>query len=71
VYGYYLRDEPGADAFAGLATVAMLVRELAPGKWPYINLFPNYANAQQLGAATYEEHLEKFVATCWWSTRIF
>ena len=63
-YGYYLRDEPGADAFAGLATVAGIVRELAPGRWPYINLFPNYANAQQLGAATYEEYLEKFVATC-------
>lgn len=64
VYGYYLRDEPGADAFAGLATVSALVRELAPGKWPYINLFPNYANAQQLGTATYEEHLERFVTTC-------
>ncbi|MBN2508587.1 MAG: hypothetical protein JXQ71_18075 [Verrucomicrobia bacterium] len=64
VYGYYLRDEPGADAFPGLATVAALVRELAPGKWPYINLFPNYANARQLGTATYEEHLETFVATC-------
>jgi hypothetical protein len=64
VYGYYLRDEPGADAFAGLATVAAIVRELAPGKWPYINLFPNYANSQQLGTTSYEEHLEKFVATC-------
>ena len=64
VYGYYLRDEPGADFFPGLAKVSALVRELAPGKWPYINLFPNYANAQQLGTATYAEHLEKFVATC-------
>jgi hypothetical protein len=64
VYGYYLRDEPGADDFAGLAAVAAIVRELAPGKWPYINLFPNYANARQLGTATYEEHLEKFVAIC-------
>jgi hypothetical protein len=64
VYGYYLRDEPGAEDFAGLAAVAAIVRELAPGKWPYINLFPNYANARQLGTATYEEHLEKFVATC-------
>lgn len=57
LYGYYLRDEPGAAHFAGLGTVAALVRELAPGKWPYINLFPNYANAQQLGTPTYEEHL--------------
>lgn len=64
VYGYYLRDEPGAEWFEGLGKVAALVRELAPGKWPYINLFPNYANAQQLGTATYEEHLEKFVAAC-------
>jgi hypothetical protein len=64
VYGYYLRDEPGADLFPGLAKVSALVRELAPGKWPYINLFPNYANAQQLGTSTYGEHLEKFVATC-------
>jgi len=64
VYGYYLRDEPGAEAFPGLATVASIVKELAPGKWPYINLFPNYASPAQLGTATYEEHLEKFVATC-------
>lgn len=64
VYGYYLRDEPGAAHFAGLGTVAALVREMAPGKWPYINLFPNYANAQQLGTSTYEEHLERFIATC-------
>ena len=64
VYGFYLRDEPGAELFAGLGKVSSLVRELAPDKWPYINLFPNYANAQQLGTATYDEHLEQFIATC-------
>jgi hypothetical protein len=64
VYGYYLRDEPGAGMFPGLAKVADLIRELAPGKWPYINLFPDYANSDQLGTATYAEHLERFVATC-------
>lgn len=64
VFGYYLRDEPGANAFAGLATVASLVRELSPGKWPYINLFPDYANQEQLGTPTYNEHLERFIATC-------
>jgi hypothetical protein len=64
VYGYYLRDEPGAELFPGLATVSALVRELAPGKWPYINLHPNYANAQQLGTPTYEEHLQRFIDTC-------
>jgi hypothetical protein len=43
VFGYYLRDEPSAAMFPGLEKVAGVIRELAPGKWPYINLFPNYA----------------------------
>jgi len=64
VYGYYLRDEPNAAMFPGLARVADLLRELSPGKWPYINLFPDYASAEQLGAATYADYLERFIATC-------
>ncbi|HOW64182.1 MAG TPA: hypothetical protein P5186_23945 [Candidatus Paceibacterota bacterium] len=64
VYGYYLIDEPGRRLFPGLGKVAALVRELAPGKWPYINLFPNYANAQQLGTETYSDYLEQFVSLC-------
>ena len=64
VYGYYLIDEPHSRLFPGLGKVAALVRELAPGKWPYINLFPNYASPEQLGSATYAEHLQSFVATC-------
>jgi hypothetical protein len=64
VYGYYLRDEPGADFFPGLAKVASLVREMAPGKWAYIDLFPNYATPEQLGAATYPEYLRQFCAVC-------
>ena len=63
VYGYYLIDEPNAALFPGLAQVASLVHELAPEKWAYINLFPNYASAAQLGNPTYDEHLEHFVAT--------
>jgi len=64
LYGFYLRDEPGADMFGGLAKVASLIRELAPGKWPYINLFPNYASEGQMGVKTYEEYLQKCVDTC-------
>jgi hypothetical protein len=63
-YGYYLRDEPGADMFPGLAKVAHLIREFSPGKWPYINLFPDYATPGQLGAANYAEYVERFIATC-------
>jgi hypothetical protein len=64
VFGYYLRDEPPASMFAGLEAVASVVRELAPGKWPYINLFPNYAEPWQLATKDYAEYLDKFVATC-------
>ncbi|RIK76585.1 MAG: hypothetical protein DCC67_13720 [Planctomycetota bacterium] len=64
VYGYYLRDEPTSALFPGLAKVAEAVKELHPGAWPYINLFPNYADMGQLGAADYDAYLEKFIAEC-------
>src|SRR5687768_11392452 len=64
IFGYYIRDEPNAAWFANLEKVASVVREKAPGKWPYINLFPLYAEDWQLGAKTYSEYLEKFVTTC-------
>ena len=62
VNGYYLIDEPNAALFPGLAKVASLIHELAPGKWAYINLFPNYASTAQLGSASYTAHLDDFIA---------
>lgn len=64
VYGYYLRDEPPASFFPGLAVVSGVVKERHPGAWPYINLFPNYADASQLGTPTYDAYLEKFIEVC-------
>jgi hypothetical protein len=64
VIGYYLRDEPPASYFDGLEKVASVVRELAPGKWPYINLFPNYAEASQLATPDYQTYVDRFIATC-------
>ncbi len=64
VFGYYLRDEPKAAFFPGLATVAGIVKELHPGAWPYINLFPIYCPPFALGAPTYDEYVEQFVAVC-------
>lgn len=60
-WGFYLRDEPSATAFPGLGRWKAAYNAAAPGKRCYINLFPNYANAAQLGAETYEEHLRLFV----------
>jgi hypothetical protein len=64
VFGYYLRDEPTAGWFPNLEKVAAPVRELAPDKWAYINLFPDYADNGQLGTAGYAAYLEKFITTC-------
>lgn len=64
VFGYYLRDEPTAAWFPGLEKVASAIREFAPGKWPYINLFPDYADNSQLGTTNYADYLDRFVTTC-------
>ena len=64
VFGYYLRDEPPAKMFAGLGKVASIVRELAPGKWPYINLFPIHALQSQHEAENYQKYIDRFIATC-------
>lgn len=64
VFGYYVRDEPSAAWFPNLEKIASAVRDFAPGKWPYINLFPDYAENWQLGATNYSDYLERFIATC-------
>ena len=64
VFGFYLRDEPSAACFPSLEKVASQIRALAPGKWPYINLLPDYAENWQLGTGSYPEYLEKFIAAC-------
>jgi hypothetical protein len=60
--GYYLRDEPSAADFPQLAAWMKRIQAVDSEHPCYINLFPNYANAGQLGTATYQEHLAKFVA---------
>jgi hypothetical protein len=60
-WGYLLADEPGAGAFAGLAKRAEEVRVRHPGRFGYVNLFPNYAPLSALGTASYEEHVARFV----------
>ena len=64
VGGYYLRDEPPATLFAELAQWVKRVQSVdaAPGHPCYINLYPNYCPPSGLGAATYREHVDRFVA---------
>lgn len=57
VYGYHLKDEPGADQFAELGKSVALVKELAPGKWPYINMTPGMGKG-------YDDFLEMYFDAC-------
>lgn len=61
-WGYGLRDEPNAADFPGLSERVEAVRKARPGRLAYINLFPDYASSAQLGTATYEEHVARFMA---------
>ena len=66
LYAYYLMDEPGAAAFPKLGKVVAYLRERDPAHVAYINLYPTYANNEQLGTegdtvTAYREHLRQFV----------
>ena len=60
-WGYLLVDEPGAGAFANLAKRAEEIRTKRPGRFGYVNLYPNYAPLGALGTASYDEHVAKFI----------
>lgn len=58
--GYFLQDEPAAQAFPELAAWTRQIHAADPDHITYINLFPNYATPEQLGAANYQKYLEDF-----------
>jgi hypothetical protein len=60
-FGYYLRDEPSASLYPALGRWVQALRRAAPQALAYINLFPNYASPEQLGAAGYAEYVEGFI----------
>jgi len=62
-YGYFITDEPNASKFERLGLIVRRLKELDPAHPAYINLFPTYANEQQLGTPTYEEHVARYLAT--------
>jgi hypothetical protein len=66
LYSYYILDEPSAGTFPGLGKLLAYLRERDPGHMAYINLFPTYANNEQLGTkgdtvTAYREHLKQYV----------
>lgn len=58
LYGYHIKDEPDEGQFQELGKSTKLVQELAPGKWPYINMTPG------MGDWYADTFLQKFVDLC-------
>jgi len=61
--GLYLRDEPNAQMMPALGTLAGLLREAMPDKWPYVNLFPYRVSPQTLGTSDYDSYVRMLVKT--------
>lgn len=61
LYGYYLKDEPNYQDFRALGQINAEFLRHDPQHLPYVNLFPTYASAKQLGTPTYADHLDKYL----------
>jgi hypothetical protein len=61
-WGYYLADEPGPGAFPGLREQVDAIRQARPGRFGFINLYPNYVPRNAIGNKTYPEHVRQFIA---------
>lgn len=59
--GYFLLDEPNATMMENLGKVSAMLSELAPGKWPYVNLFPMYASRRRFEPIGYEAYVRSLV----------
>lgn len=60
LWGYYIVDEPSAEAFNHIGDVSRYLLEKDPKHIPYVNLLPTYATEEQLGTWTYEQHVDEF-----------
>ncbi len=60
---YFVDDEPSAAEFAGLAQLVGALRAADPIHFAYINLLPDHVGANGYGTDTYEEYVERFIAT--------
>lgn len=61
LWGYFVTDEPNASQFKQLEAVSKYLLKKDPEHIPYINLFPTYANSEQLGSPNYEAHVDEFL----------
>lgn len=60
--GYHVRDEPSEPAFPALARVVNGLASRDPSHVAYVNLLPNYASPDQLGAPSYDAYVGDYLA---------
>ena len=63
VYGYYVKDEPTHVELPGVFAMADLLKELAPGKLAYVNLFSNSTQVYNYEPDTYAQYTERVFAS--------
>jgi hypothetical protein len=61
--GYYLADEPLADAFSRLGAVVSYLRARDPEHPAYVNVNPDFASPGQLGVSDYATYLDQYLGT--------
>jgi hypothetical protein len=66
LYAYFITDEPSVSAFPELGRLTEYLSARDPSHTWYINLYPIYANNQQLGTTgnpvpAYQEHLHQYM----------
>lgn len=61
LYGYFLRDEPACPGFPYLAEWAQKIKAADDSHMLYLNLLPNYAPLEMLGASSYREYVKRFI----------
>lgn len=59
--GWYLLDEPSANAFPRLASLRDSVYRYDTRHLPYINLLPDFVEPKQLGAKDYDDYVRRFI----------
>ncbi len=59
--GYFVVDEPPASDFPSVAKVVAALHAADPKRVAYVNLLPDYVPSEDLGAASYEEYVGRFV----------
>jgi hypothetical protein len=62
VWGFIGKDEPDSDFFPLVLSDKIRVKQLAPSKSYYVNLYPNYATETQMGVPTYTQYVRDFLA---------